>query len=195
MFKGVSLCIPAVGILYLGSFNSFHYSPLLLYFPPLLLQQLSIHILLSSTFTDVMFYDIIHIYFFFSTGAWTQGRHLKPHHQPYFCEGFFEIQSHKLFARAGFQLWSSWVGRIIGVSHKHTAFLSFFLTLGVELRTSCLLGRSSITWSMLPALFPYYLWNKSHVYALVGGPGLRASNLHFPCRWDDRHAPPPPANG
>jgi hypothetical protein len=30
VFKGVSQCIPAVGVLYFGLFNSFHYSPLLL---------------------------------------------------------------------------------------------------------------------------------------------------------------------
>jgi hypothetical protein len=45
-------------------------------------------------------------------------------HQPYFCEGFFEIVSCKLFALAGFQLrscWSlsvSWVARITGMSHQ-----------------------------------------------------------------------------
>jgi hypothetical protein len=27
-----------------------------------------------------------------------QGLHLEPLHQPYFCEGFFEIGSHELFA-------------------------------------------------------------------------------------------------
>jgi hypothetical protein len=29
--------------------------------------------------------------------------HLGPLHQPFFCEGFFEIGSHKLFAQAGFK--------------------------------------------------------------------------------------------
>jgi hypothetical protein len=33
-FKGVSQCMPSVGVLYFGLFNSFHYSPLPLYPPP-----------------------------------------------------------------------------------------------------------------------------------------------------------------
>jgi hypothetical protein len=32
--------------------------------------------------------------------------HFEPLHQPYFCEGFFEIG--ELFPRAGFKPWSSW---------------------------------------------------------------------------------------
>jgi hypothetical protein len=51
--------MPTVGVLYFGLFNPFHYSPLPLYLPPPIFQQLSIHILLSSTFTDAMFYNII----------------------------------------------------------------------------------------------------------------------------------------
>jgi hypothetical protein len=38
-------------------FNSFHCSPLFLYLPPTF-STAFIHILISSTFTDVMFYDI-----------------------------------------------------------------------------------------------------------------------------------------
>jgi hypothetical protein len=41
------------------------------------------------------------------TGAWTQGLHLEPFHQPFFVLGFLKIGSHKLFAWAGFELWSS----------------------------------------------------------------------------------------
>jgi hypothetical protein len=52
MLKGISWCIPAVLILYFGSLN-----PSL---PPLLFQQLSIHIVITSTFTDVMFYNTVH---------------------------------------------------------------------------------------------------------------------------------------
>jgi hypothetical protein len=59
MFKGNSQCTPEVGILYFGPFNPFHYSPLPLYLPPSILQQLSVHIFISSVFTAVMFYDII----------------------------------------------------------------------------------------------------------------------------------------
>jgi hypothetical protein len=47
-------------------------------------------------------------YFLCSTGAWTQGLHLEPLHHPHLCEGFFKIGSCKLFAWAGFKLWSSW---------------------------------------------------------------------------------------
>jgi hypothetical protein len=50
----------------------------------------------------------IFFFFFGGTGAWTQGLHLEPLHQPYFCERFFEIGSCKLFALAGFKLRSSW---------------------------------------------------------------------------------------
>jgi hypothetical protein len=41
-------------------------------------------------------------------GRWTQDLHLEPLHQPFFVMSFFEIGSHKLFARAGFELWPSW---------------------------------------------------------------------------------------
>jgi hypothetical protein len=43
---------------YFGPFNPFHYSPLPLYFPPLTFQQLSVDILISSTFTDAIFHNI-----------------------------------------------------------------------------------------------------------------------------------------
>jgi hypothetical protein len=38
--------------------------------------------------------------FFGGIGVWTQSFHLEPLHQPYFCDEFFEIGSHKLFAWA-----------------------------------------------------------------------------------------------
>jgi hypothetical protein len=71
-------------------------------------------------------YSTLYSFFFSGNGAWTQGFHLKPLHQPYFCDGFFEIDFRELFSRAGFKLWSllisaSWVARIIGVSHWHPA--------------------------------------------------------------------------
>jgi hypothetical protein len=49
----------------------------------------------------------------------------------FFCERFFEIESHELFAQAGFKLrssWSlnSWVARITGVSHWHLACVRYF---------------------------------------------------------------------
>jgi hypothetical protein len=42
-------------------------------------------------------------FFFCCTGAWTQGLHLEPLHQPYFCEAFFETESLELFVWAGFE--------------------------------------------------------------------------------------------
>jgi hypothetical protein len=42
--------------------------------------------------------------YFCGSGVLTQGFHLEPFHQPYFCEGFFEIRSLKLFAWASFEL-------------------------------------------------------------------------------------------
>jgi hypothetical protein len=50
---------------------------------------------LSSCFT----------FFLCGTGAWTQGLHLEPLYQPYFCEEFFEI-GHELFAWADCEPWS-----------------------------------------------------------------------------------------
>jgi hypothetical protein len=41
-----------VGLLYFGPFSSFHNSPLSLYLPPPIFQQLSVHILISSTITS-----------------------------------------------------------------------------------------------------------------------------------------------
>jgi hypothetical protein len=43
------------------------------------------------------------IFIFCSTRALTQGLHLEPLHQPYFCKGFFEIGSRELFAWVGFK--------------------------------------------------------------------------------------------
>jgi hypothetical protein len=49
----------------------------------------------------VIVFLLLNFFFLFilGTGAWTQGLHLEPLHQPYFCEGFFEIGSHELFPR------------------------------------------------------------------------------------------------
>jgi hypothetical protein len=42
--------------------------------------------------------DADFFFLFFSIGAWTQGVHLQPLHQPYvFCEEFLKMESHKLF--------------------------------------------------------------------------------------------------
>jgi hypothetical protein len=57
MFKGVSRCI-----LFFGSFNSSYYSALL---PFPIFQQLTIHNLISSTSTGVIFYNIVDALTFF----------------------------------------------------------------------------------------------------------------------------------
>jgi hypothetical protein len=49
---------PAVSLLYFGPFDPFHFSPHPFTSHPIL-QQLSVHILVSSPFTDAMFYDIV----------------------------------------------------------------------------------------------------------------------------------------
>jgi hypothetical protein len=55
------------------------------------------------------------LFFFFSTGVWTQGLHLEPVHEECLTlcvcvcvMGFFKIGFHELFAWAGFELCSSW---------------------------------------------------------------------------------------
>jgi H+/Cl- antiporter ClcA len=44
-----------------------------------------------------------------------------------FVFSIIKIGSHELFAQAGFELWSSWVARIVGMSHQCPAFFLFFL--------------------------------------------------------------------
>jgi hypothetical protein len=55
--------------------------------------------------------------FFGSTGAWAQRLHPELLCQPFFVLCFFKIGFCELFAQAGFELWSSWVDRITGMSH------------------------------------------------------------------------------
>jgi hypothetical protein len=47
-------------------------------------------------------------YYFLQHWSLNSGLHLEPFHQPFFVMGFFETGSHELFARAGFEPWSSW---------------------------------------------------------------------------------------
>jgi hypothetical protein len=67
MFKGVSQCFPTVSLLYFGPFNPSHCSPLDFYLLLPIFQYLSRHILISSTFRDVMFYitDALSFSFYF----------------------------------------------------------------------------------------------------------------------------------
>jgi hypothetical protein len=71
-------------------------------------------------------------FFFFNTRASTQGLHLEPLHQPYFCEGCFEIRSCKLFAQGWLQtvillISAPWVARITGMSHWCLGALNLLL--------------------------------------------------------------------
>jgi hypothetical protein len=97
--------------------------------------QNSSRVLDNNPLWDVSFANIssqsvacLLIFFFFSaTGAWTQGLHLEPLHQPFFVKGFFKIGSCGLFAEAGFKpillISAFWVARIIGVSHQYPALI------------------------------------------------------------------------
>jgi hypothetical protein len=49
------------------------------------------------------FFCFVFSFFFCDAGALIQGLHLETLHQPFFNTGFFEIGSHKLLARAGFE--------------------------------------------------------------------------------------------
>jgi hypothetical protein len=65
-------------------------------------------------------------FFFCSTGAWTQGLHLEPLHQPIFCEGFLEIGSWGTICLGWLQttillISASWIVRIASMSHWHLA--------------------------------------------------------------------------
>jgi hypothetical protein len=71
-------------------------------------------------------------FFFCSTRTWTQGLHLEPFHQCYFCEGFFEIGSHRTICpdwlgRVILLISTSWVARIRGVSHRHLCVILWLL--------------------------------------------------------------------
>jgi hypothetical protein len=65
-------------------------------------------------------------------GAWTQGLHLEPLHQPFFVEGFFRDRVSWIVCPGW--LWTvillisaSWVARITGVSHWHLGHLEFLI--------------------------------------------------------------------
>jgi hypothetical protein len=81
----------------------------------------------SSALTNTVFINLLVYYFFCSTGVWTQDLHLKPLHQPLFCDGYF--QNRALWTICLGWLWSMilqisafWVARIIGMSHQCPAY-------------------------------------------------------------------------
>jgi hypothetical protein len=64
--------------------------------------------------------------FFWHSGIWTQGLHLEPPHQPFFCAGFFWDRVSPTIClgwlwTAMFLISASWVARITGVSCWHLA--------------------------------------------------------------------------
>jgi hypothetical protein len=70
----------------------------------------------------------ISLFFFFPCGtrAWTQGLHLEPLHQSFFCGGYFWDRGFLTICpgwlRTSILLMSaSWVARIMGVSHQRPA--------------------------------------------------------------------------
>jgi hypothetical protein len=67
------------------------------------------------------------------TGVRTEGLHLEPLHLSFFYDVFFWDRVLRIFAWSGFEPWSSWsptswVARIIGVSHWCPACLSSYIT-------------------------------------------------------------------
>jgi hypothetical protein len=64
--------------------------------------------------------------FVWGTGAWTQGLHFEPLHQPFFCDGFFHDRVSKTICPSWLQtmillISASWVARITGVRHWRPA--------------------------------------------------------------------------
>jgi hypothetical protein len=121
---------------------------------------------------------IFFLFFFYSTGAWTQDLHLEPLHQPFFVMGFFEIGSHKLFPRAGLEWWSSWSllpeSRIIGMGHWRLAS-NFLLLCGQYCYSSSVLKRidwldhchfSEMTYSTFRDL-QLFFGHESNTYGLI----------------------------
>jgi hypothetical protein len=69
------------------------------------------------------------LHFFCGTGAWTQGLHLEPLHQPYFCERFFRDKVLRTICLGWVQtmillISVSWIARITGVICSCWYFLS-----------------------------------------------------------------------
>jgi hypothetical protein len=68
--------------------------------------------------------------FFFSTGIWTQGLHLEPLYQPFFCDEFFWDRVSRTICLSWLQtmillISASGVARITGVSRWRLAYSLF----------------------------------------------------------------------
>jgi hypothetical protein len=69
-------------------------------------------------------------FFFWCAGVWTQGLHLEPLHQPFFCDGIFQDRVSWTICLDWFWtvillISASCVARITGVSHRYPAWNSF----------------------------------------------------------------------
>jgi hypothetical protein len=67
-----------------------------------------------------------------STGVWNEDPHLEPLEQPYFCDWLFWDRDSWIICQGWhgtliLLISASWVARIIGVSHRHTAEISFLI--------------------------------------------------------------------
>jgi hypothetical protein len=113
------------------------------------------------------FQRIVHLYyyqffFFCSTGAWTQGLHLEPLHQPFFVIFFFfEIRVLWITCLGWLRtlallISASWVAGITNVNHWHlTNIINYFLAVvGIEL--SLVLARE-VRWHLGHFISPFYI--------------------------------------
>jgi hypothetical protein len=85
-------------------------------------------LLYPSHSPKILFNFLLYFIYFWSTGAWTQGLHLEPLHQPCFCDAFFWDRVSQDYLPRLVLNWTSasWVARITGVSHQQLAIYLFF---------------------------------------------------------------------
>jgi hypothetical protein len=66
------------------------------------------------------------LFCFCSTGAWIQGLHLEPFHQPFFCDGYFQDRVSQTISPGWLQtailpISASWAAVITGMSYHYLA--------------------------------------------------------------------------
>jgi hypothetical protein len=93
---------------------------------------------------------------FCGSGAWTQGLHLRPLHQPIFVMGFFQDRVSWTvcpgwLGTAIFLISASWVARIIGVSHWCPANICYLKK-----------GREIKAWRTCLQEVMIWIWNDPH---------------------------------
>jgi hypothetical protein len=133
MFKGVSQCMPSVGVLYFGLFNPFEYSPLPLYLPSPVFQKFSVHILITSTFTSYGTWYYWSSIILFSFPSFLQFHRVVPLLQT--CSTFEFVYTHAYFC-VYIYLWiylsSSYEGKHASFGPTrdlHALFMCFFRSL------------------------------------------------------------------